>query len=102
MNELGAQREQREDSGLVPRDDFTEKGELDPDIHLWVQGPSSFLHVLGYERTKPEAQEWKKQLLFLKLRGEALSENFLRFYLFQRCLFEKGVDFPDPMAKKTK
>lgn len=57
MSDLGVQREQREGSGLVARDDFTEKVELDPNIHLCVQGPPSFLHAPGYETTKPEARE---------------------------------------------
>ena len=102
VSELGAQREQRQDSGLVARDDFMEEVELDPNMHLWDQGPSAFLHAAGYERTKPEAQEWKKQLLFWNLRSETLSENLLRSYLSQCCLFEKEVDFPVTTAKKTK
>lgn len=101
-SKLGAEGEQGGDRRWVASRDLTEEVELDPSVHLWEQSPSAFLHAPGYEGNKPEAPGAEEVAIFWKLRGEALSENFLWSYLSQGCLFEKGVDFPVTTAKKPK
>lgn len=84
MKEVGIQREQRKDRGLVAREDLTKKAELTPICFCKnkVLLPSSLPQATKGPRLSPGVEE---QLLFWKSRGEALSENFLFYYLFQCC-----------------
>lgn len=52
MSGVGVERGQREDRGLVARENFMEKVELDTNMHLWEEGPLSFL---------PPPRLWEEQ-----------------------------------------
>lgn len=66
VSKLAAETEQREARGLVARGDFIEKVELDPNMRVWEQGLSAFLHAWGYEGTKPEASGPEEVASFLE------------------------------------
>ena len=102
VSEVRVQREQRKTVGWWPGRTSQKRWNLTP-ICICENLRSLFLPPCPkLQGVQAGAQEWKKQLLFWKLRGDTLSENFFLSYLFQCCLFEKGIDFPVPTAKKPK